>query len=444
MVESVTFGTGESLVDGMENVPVEAGSIVILYDQAVDLADASAITLDGVQIEVLGMNVRLGIDYPELEYSTDYTLTVPEGTVISREGAVPAEVLTLTFSTEADPDTPPFEPGVPGDYQQSLVTPDAIPNAQRLYEYMLSIYGSQTLSGAMAKVDWNTGEADWVNQWTGKYPAIAGFDYLHLNNSPSDWIDYSNIDVVEDWFNAGGIVSACWHWNVPRSEGSTENYTSTASETSFKVSNIFVEGTWEHSVAQADLKEMAGYLKLLQDKNIPVIWRPMHEAAGNRYVYDGGGAWFWWGNDGPEQFRKLWQYMFDFFAQEGVRNLIWVWTTQTSSMSDADIEYYPGDEYVDIVGRDIYSQEDIAPQFSTVASMVPHKMVALSECGSVPDMSAQWNAGAQWLWFMPWYDYDNDGTEGFAHDHAGIGWWKASFAADAVITRDELPSDLYE
>lgn len=451
VVESITLGSGEALENGAAHVSTASGSITVLYDQAVSLADASAITLNELQVSAQGMNVRIGIEYPELEYSTEYTLTIPEGAVLSKEGGLPAAALTVKFTTESDPNAK-FEPAIPGNYTETLVTAGALSNAQRLYDYLLSVYGTHTLSGAMAHVDWNTDEADWVYKCTGKYPAVAGFDYLHLNSSPTDWIDYSDISVVEAWYNAGGIVSACWHWNVPRSEGSTEDFTSTASETAFKVSNIFVEGTWEKEVADSDLKEMAGYLKLLQDKNIPVIWRPLHEAAGNRYLYDGGTAWFWWGNDGPDQYKRLWQYMYDFFAAEGVRNLIWVWTTQTTAVNDADIAYYPGDNYVDIVSRDIYRTEgsaeltaqQIAAQFDVVASMVPHKMVTLSECGSVPDMSAQWSAGAKWSWFMPWYDYDNDYSEGFAHEHAGIDWWRASLASEAVITRDELPTNLYE
>jgi hypothetical protein len=45
---------------------------------------------------------------------------------------------------------------------------------------------------------------------------------------------------------------------------------------------------------------------------------------------------------------------------------------------------------------------------------------------------------------MPWYDYDNDGTSGYQHDHATISWWNSSLASSAVITRDELPDNLYE
>ena len=102
---------------------------------------------------------------------------------------------------------------------------------------------------------------------------------------------------------------------------------------------------------------------------------------------------------------------------------------------------------MDIVGRDIYNLNDasaIAAQFGTIARMTTHKMVTFSELGGVPDMAAQWDAGANWLYFMPWYDYDNDYTEGYDHEHADMDWWKASFASDAVITRDELPADLFE
>ena len=116
-----------------------------------------------------------------------------------------------------------------------------------------------------------------------------------------------------------------------------------------------------------------------------------------------------------------------------------------------DFEFYPGDGYVDIIGRDAYQDEtnsvdaqNLASQFSAITQFSAHKMVTLSEFGGMPDMTAQWNAGARWLYSMPWYDSENDGTESFAHEHADMEWWKASFESDAVITRDELPASLFE
>ena len=57
------------------------------------------------------------------------------------------------------------------------------------------------------------------------------------------------------------------------------------------------------------LEKIAGYLKLLQEAGIPVIWRPLHEAAGNTYTYNTG-AWFWWGADGAQAYKDLWIYVF--------------------------------------------------------------------------------------------------------------------------------------
>ena len=333
-----------------------------------------------------------------------------------------------------------------GDYSQSLVTPGAIGNATRLYEYFLSIYGEKTVSGAMANVNWNQDEADWIAKWTGYYPAFNTFDYIHLPFSPANWIDYSDLSPAVKYVSAGGFIAAGWHWNVPKSKGS-KDYTCTTSETSFLPSNIMKSGTWENELAQEDLQKITSYLLLLQDKGISVLWRPLHEAAGSIYVNsDWGNAWFWWGREGAETFKALWRYVFDYFREAGLKNLIWVWTTQSSSASDCDSEFYPGDDYVDIIGRDIYnvsSASECASQFSFISSAFPGKMVALSECGNVPDMASQWNAGARWLYFMPWYDYGNNGTENYAHGHANISWWKSSYACPSVVKRDDLPSDLF-
>lgn len=332
------------------------------------------------------------------------------------------------------------------DYSKTLVTKNPIENASRLYEYFLSIYGEKTVSGIMANVNWNQTEADWVAKWTGSYPAFNTFDYIHLPFSPANWIDYSELSPAVKYIDDGGFIAAGWHWNVPKKEGSAD-YTCSTSETTFRPSNALKSGTWENKYIEADLAKMASLLLLLQDKGIAVLWRPLHEAAGSIYVNsDWGAAWFWWGRDGGETYKALWKYMFDYFEKAGVRNLIWVWTTQTSSASDFDGEFYPGDEYVDIIGRDIYNvtnPSECASQFNYVGSAFPGKMIALSECGNVPDMASQWNAGARWLYFMPWYDYDNDGTENYAHQHATISWWKATYGCDAVVKREDLPSDLF-
>ena len=71
-------------------------------------------------------------------------------------------------------------------------------------------------------------------------------------------------------------------------------------------------------------------------------------------------------------------------------------------------------------------------------------MLTLSENGGIPSMAEQWDAGAAWLYFAPWYDYGNDHTENYAHQHADIAWWNASWACEDVAGLDELPDNLYK
>ena len=83
-------------------------------------------------------------------------------------------------------------------------------------------------------------------------------------------------------------------------------------------------------------------------------------------------------------------------------------------------------------------------QHHLVAGLYPNKMLTLSENGGVPSIAQQWNAGVTWLYFAPWYDYGNDHTENYAHQHADIAWWNASWACEDVLGLDELPDNLYK
>ncbi|GHT11543.1 hypothetical protein AGMMS4956_04730 [Bacteroidia bacterium] len=309
-----------------------------------------------------------------------------------------------------------------------------------VYSFLQKIAGNKTLSGTMANVNWNINEAEWVHHHTGKYPALNGFDYIHIYAS---WAisTYNNTGVIEDWWNNKGLVTICWHWNVPVAQGSSDYafYTKkgdhSSDGTTFDISKAVQDGTYENGIVKADLNKVATHLLALQQKNIPVLWRPLHEAAG---------GWFWWGAKGAEPLKALWRLMFETFEAKGLNNLIWVWTAEPG-----DNAWYPGDEYVDIVGRDIYNKtatSAMLSEYNTLRNRFPNKLTILSECGNVAKIADQWNAGAKWLWFMPWYHYDRTkATSGSdfnstGHQHANVAWWSDAFSSDAVLSRDEMPN----
>ena len=314
-------------------------------------------------------------------------------------------------------------------------------NAQKLMNVLTSLYGNKIISGTTAYVDWNTSQAEQVYQWTNKYPAINTYDFINIHASkdvnPEGWLDYSDISGVKKWASEGGLVSAMWHWQVKNNAGT--GYTCTPGtadgETSFDASKILIDGTAENTLAKQQLTQICGYLKKMKDAGIPVIWRPFHEAAGNSCEYDGGTAWFWWGGQGADVYKQLWQWMYNYMVNEqGLNNLIWVWTSQTK-----DGDWYPGNAYVDIIGRDIYGGQAAQQKsdFDALTASYPNMMVALSECGnttsaSQSDISTVWEAGAKWSWFSTWYDAAGNQL------HNTQDWWTNAFNQDYVVTRDQM------
>ena len=57
---------------------------------------------------------------------------------------------------------------------------------------------------------------------------------------------------------------------------------------------------------------------------------------------------------------------------------------------------------------------------------------------------AQWQAGAKWLFFMPWYDHkrtNNPTSSEFqqsTHTNADVDWWHNAWSQPYVLSRDQV------
>lgn len=343
-------------------------------------------------------------------------------------------VLTAACSSGGNSgDTPDPEPPAGGfdadrfTLSATLCTENPSPEAVRVYDFLCEQFGQKVLAGAMSSVSWNMDEVEWLHATTGYYPALWCVDYIHLAWGEPDWTGYADLQMAQDWWDANGLMAASWHWNVPKHEGDTDPsqmgfYTA---DTDFDVSQATVAGSYENGIVEAYIDRIVVHLKRLRDRNIPLLWRPLHEASG---------GWFWWGAKGPEAFKKLWIHLFERLQEEGLNNLIWVWTSQGD-----DPAWYPGDEYVDIVGYDSYPTTDVHASLKTVFDRLAtltsgRKLLTLSECGGVPMPSAMFEEGDMWSWFMPWYgDYTSGGKDNSAQDFRTI------FSDERVLTRDRMP-----
>lgn len=358
--------------------------------------------------------------------------------------------LTKTVELKQPGATAP-DPPAPGQIDPDLTNANASEAAKKVYSFLLDSNGNKMVSGVQAGGTANNNERlEQVYELTGKHPALSGYDFIFLQYSPtpSSWnwkVDYGDISAAREQWQKNGLVSYMWHWNVPSSQAAWEKgkdgdfsgYNFYSDKTSFSITNALTAGTWENDFILQDIEKVAGYLKLLQQEDIPVLWRPLHEAAGNYNVYGSNGAWFWWGRGGSDACKQLWILLREKLEGEyGLDNLIWVWTLDATRGAESQYaDWYPGNDQVDIVGVDIYEENTDAKQRQYQAAVNlsgGHKMVTVSECGNIPDPTKCAANGEKWSWFMTW-DLESYPLNTQAY-------WKQLMSSSRVLSREQMPS----
>lgn len=228
-------------------------------------------------------------------------------------------------------------------------------------------------------------------------PAMKGFDMIFVTSSG----DVSQIDRAIEWHEkSSGLVTFTWHWNVPKDidkpNGGKAFYTEEI--TNFSLVNAVTPGTKEYEQVIHDIDLVAIQLQRLEAADVPVLWRPLHEASG---------SWFWWGGvarDGSLQdsYLKLWYIIYDRLENyHELTNLIWIWNGQ-------DGRHTVNPNTYDISGIDVYpGKEDHSAQIGSYNKLneltAEGKMLALTECGYIPDVKQMIEKEAMWLYIMPWY-----------------------------------------
>ncbi|MGN1480760.1 glycosyl hydrolase [Porcipelethomonas sp.] len=339
-----------------------------------------------------------------------------------------------------------------------LSDPDATPTTQSLMNYLVDNYGNHIISGQQECYgNADEKEFEYIYNLTGKYPAIRGFDYMNWTQG-INWDDGTNNRII-DWVNnKNGIATLAWHWFVPLDmdnytpgqtlgNGNVAFYNKTSNNTpytTFSPAKAVQEGTAENDYINKDIEMVANSLKELQDKDISIIFRPLHEAEGGSSL-DGSKSWFWWANDGAEAYVELWHYLYNKLTNEyGLHNLIWEWNSYTYETSSA---WYPGDEYVDIIAYDKYNangepnESSISSTFYSLVDMYNgNKLVSMAENDTIPSLENLTADKAGWLYFCVWYDRNPLFLSGDNYQNADTV--KEIYQSDYCITLDELPEDL--
>jgi mannan endo-1,4-beta-mannosidase len=343
-----------------------------------------------------------------------------------------------------------------------LADAQALPQTKAQYAWLQGIWGSKTIAGQQ-DLTWDdrVDMAQRVFDDTGRWPALMGYDFMNTGTQGDGGSGLHQVDEAIAWARRGGLVAFCWHWRDPALLGTPDakraNFYAREKDpgknTGFTIpvkDGRLDESSPAYAQLDAGIDLIAGELKRLQAAGVTVLWRPLHEASGN-----GGDGWFWWGRKrsdgvaGSQAYVLLYRHMFERLVRvHGLHNLIWVWNGQ-------DAAWYPGDDVVDVVGWDVYDENDhktygaqAAVYRKALAIPGTAKPVALSENSYIPDPDKMRRENARWLWFMSW----NDGRAG-----AGVSvpdnFWSGDYINTAehkravyrhpdVITLDKLPAFL--
>lgn len=352
--------------------------------------------------------------------------------VIPVDGGLDVDSLTLTASEDISKlDLTISKP--------ALSNKDSDYNAKALYQYLCESYGKQVLLGQHDTIG-TSAETDMIYKTTGKYPAIRFGDLMLATEKDSITTD-TEMNIAMDWASKDGIVGYMWHWAAP--DDKREYY---ADQTDFDIKKaVTKENIAELSLEDIkklqkdgkvskecvavvqDIDTVSEKLSTLRDEGIAVLWRPLHEASNGD---------FWWGND-KEAYKWLWKLMYERQTKyHKLNNLIWVWSAQNA-------DWYVGDKYCDVLSCDVYDDGNKDAQVNIMLflqSISKNKPIAMSECGSFPDIQSIADEKAMWAFIGQWggnYLMTDDGK--LAEENNTAAELIKMYNNNLTLTRDKLP-----
>ena len=282
-----------------------------------------------------------------------------------------------------------------------MVDVNATRETQNLYKNLKAttqkavLFGHQDDMAYGVHWKYEEGRSD-IKDVTGEYPGIFGWELGRLEIDSPVNLDSVPFEKMRSYicsaYENGAAITISWHLNNPVTGKSA--WDPAPSNT---VQSILPGGE-KNELYKNWLDKVAVFFKNLKGKRgeyVPVIFRPFHEL---------NGSWFWWGgkNCSPEELIQIWKYTVSYLRDtKNIHQLLYAFNTDRFSSEQEYLERYPGNEWVDIVGFDIYQKGDILPNEKFINELdksltilekiarSKNKVAALTEFGynTVPDAS---------------------------------------------------------
>ncbi len=261
---------------------------------------------------------------------------------------------------------------------------------------------------------------------TGSHPAFYESDLMWYSDPDFKRRDMEAMKLA---YKRGAVCGYCWHLGGMESG----SFYAKNGDTGL-VKQIVSSNNREQNPALdwflSQLDKAA--IPVFKELDFPIVFRPFHEM---------NGSWFWWGKNwcNREEYKAIYQLTVDYLRKAGIDNILYAWSPD----ADSAMEFYPGDDYVDILGMDIY-EPGIDPMKShermirALGELTDYaaghgKVVAITECGCrkdgkiwrypdlYPDFWTKYVLGPilndekakRIIWISSWYNADwNQDKEG--------------------------------
>ena len=289
----------------------------------------------------------------------------------------------------------------PSDNQATKHTANLFRNLKKLKEKGF-MFGHQDALAYGVNWKYVEGRSD-VKEVAGDYPAVYGWELGNLEHDLPynlDSVPFGKMrSFIQEAYTRGGVITISWHNDNPLNGESAWDTTHGA------VASVLPGGI-RHELYKTWLDKLSSFLKSLKGKNgeyIPVLFRPYHELTGN---------WFWWckNSTSPTEYKLLWRFTVDYLKNvKGIHHLLYVYNTSGDFKSKEEfLEYYPGDDVVDLISFDAYQHGDPSKDDSFVKNVdrslgiieeigkEKNKIPAFAETGYETIPYAQWWTNTLW------------------------------------------------
>lgn len=295
----------------------------------------------------------------------------------------------------------PKPPTQPAEWlvEHAPVNPRATPEARALLHSLYSISGRQTLTGQHNFPDRQGYSTDRAATLDGKTPIVYGTDwgFAAPGDKDSAYVRHQTVrTLIREW-QRGSVITLCWHAAPPTEDEPVTFQDSVQSRlTDPQFQRLLTPGSdiHKHWCVQVDM--IAEYLRQLQEARVPVLWRPLHEINGD---------WFWWNGCLGDAFhgtKQLYRLLYDRLVNfHHLNNLLWVWNPDRPSRADRQfVDYFPGQEYVDVLALDCYGAFEQA-YYDDLNALSDGKVLAIGETYHPPTPDV-YRMQPKWAFYMTW------------------------------------------